>query len=207
MQVSGSHLVRGPRPDVWKALQDPAVLVKTIPGCIELTEEGPDSYRARVSAGIASITGIYDGQVSMTQQDPPHTYSLSARGQGGPGTIDATATIRLSEAEGGTFVEYDAEAVVGGAIAGVGQRVLSGVAKRNAAQFFTAVDNYLADQPVSAPGEEVPEDPAAVTQVYHAMGTQPAPTVRQLLGAAVMGALIALLGVLVGRLTQRRSSP
>jgi uncharacterized protein len=215
MKVTGAHVLHASRQQVWDALQDPAVLVATIPGCHELEEVGDHTYVARVSAGIASIKGTYDGRVALGDQDPPTSYTLRASGSGAPGTIDATATVRLSEdADGNTRVEYDADAVVGGAVGGVGQRVLTGVARRNADAFFQAVDRYLAGEtaPAGAGGlsdrtSDVPEastDGAAGAQqrraVYqHEPAPAAAPDVAQLLAAAMVGAAIALLGVLVGR--------
>lgn len=218
MKVSGSHVLHASRQEVWDALQDPEVLVQTIPGCQEMQETGEDTYTARVQAGVASIKGTYDGQVQLADQDPPNSYTLQAKGSGGPGTIDATATVSLSEEDDGTRVEYDADAVIGGAIAGVGQRVVAGVAKRNAKSFFEAVDQYLAGE-LDGAGAEAAEgaDEEAATaaeetsdgggKVFRkpaaaASGSPGAPDGLQLIVAALAGAAIALLGVLVG---QRRT--
>jgi carbon monoxide dehydrogenase subunit G len=210
MKVSGSHVVHASREAVWDALQDPQVLVQTIPGCHELRAVGDDAYEARVHAGIASITGTYDGRVELSDHDPPNSYRLRATGSGGPGTIEATALVSLEETDDGVAVSYDADAVVGGAIAGVGQRVVSGVAKRNAAAFFEAVDAYLTGAPEQAaeaapdvagePGVTAEErEPAA--PVVHRRPPEPAAPrpVLHLLAAAAVGAAIALAGVLVGQ--------
>lgn len=211
MRVSGSHVLRASRQQVWEALQDPAVLVRTIPGCHELERRGEDTYAARVHAGIASIKGTYDGRVQLSDQDPPSSYTLRATGSGGPGTIDATATVSLTEQDGGTRVDYDADAIIGGAIAGVGQRVVAGVAKRNAKAFFDAVDTHLAGEldggsdatpPVAGDAVEVgavdaTHDGGAVFRRPRAPTT--GPEVVPLLLAALAGAVVALLGVLVGQ--------
>lgn len=210
MKISGSHVLRAPRQQVWDALQDPAVLVVTIPGCHELRRDGEDTYAARVHAGVASIKGTYDGRVRLADQDPPNSYTLRATGSGSPGTIDATATVSLTDESGRTRVDYDADAVIGGAIAGVGQRVVAGVAKRNAATFFDAVDQHLAGEldgrreaaPVAAgDGVDVAADgDGTPPRVYRRPPKEPsAPDVVPLLLAAFAGAVIALLGVLVGQ--------
>jgi carbon monoxide dehydrogenase subunit G len=211
MMISGSHVLHAPRQEVWDALQDPAVLVMTIPGCHELHETGDDSYTARVHAGIASIKGTYDGRVQLGDQDPPNSYTLRATGSGSPGTIDATATVSLTVEADGTRVDYDAEAVIGGAIAGVGQRVVAGVAKRNAATFFEAVDRHLAGEldggreATPAVAGDAVEGVAGVEAgergtVFRRPPREPAaPDVVPLLLAALTGAVIALLGVLVGQ--------
>ena len=128
---------------VWDALQDPAVLVRTIPGCERLEETGPDTYRMTVTAGVASIKGVYQGEVSLAEPSEPDSFVLRARGQGAPGTVEATVLVRLSEVAEGTRVDYDADAVIGGMIGGVGQRMLGSVAKRTAGEFFAAVEDHL----------------------------------------------------------------
>ncbi|GAA2310850.1 hypothetical protein GCM10010149_71670 [Nonomuraea roseoviolacea subsp. roseoviolacea] len=131
------------RDRVWAALRDPAVLVRTIPGCERLEESGPDTYRMTVNAGVASVRGVYQGEVALADPLAPESFVLRARGQGAPGTVDATVQVRLSEVDGGTRVDYDADAVVGGMIGGVGQRMLGSVARRTAGEFFSAVDRLL----------------------------------------------------------------
>ena len=63
----------------------------------ELAEAGGDTYTARVHAGIASIKGIYDGEVQLTDQDPPNSYTLRATGSGGPRPLHTTPVVTLVE--------------------------------------------------------------------------------------------------------------
>jgi carbon monoxide dehydrogenase subunit G len=162
MKVVGSAVVGVDRGRVWAALQDPAVLVHTIPGCERLEATGADTYRMTVSAGVASIKGVYQGEVALSEPEEPERFTLRARGAGAPGTVDATVRIRLSELDGGsTRVDYDAEAVVGGMIGGVGQRMLGSVAKKTAGEFFSAVEQHLQVGTAAAAGE-APAGPAGV---------------------------------------------
>lgn len=156
VKLAGSAVLGIDRDRVWSALQNPAVLVCTIPGCERLEETGPDTYRMMVTAGVASIKGVYQGEVVLSEPDAPQRFVLKARGQGAPGTVDATVEVRLSEVEGGTRVDYDAEAVVGGMIGGVGQRMLTSVAKKTAKDFFSAVENHLALVEATVPAQAVP---------------------------------------------------
>ncbi|MBD3144788.1 SRPBCC family protein [Microbispora bryophytorum] len=147
MKVSGSALVAAERKRVWDALQDPAVLVRTIPGCERLETIGENVYAMTVTAGVASIKGVYQGEVALREQEEPDRFTLGARGQGAPGTVEATVAVRLGDAGGGTRIDYDAEAVVGGMIGGVGQRMLASVAKKTAGEFFSAVERHLLSVP------------------------------------------------------------
>jgi uncharacterized protein len=213
VNVSGSYSLPVPRDRVWEALQDPAVLARTLPGCESLEVTGPDAYTATVNAGVASVKGTYRGTVEMLDKEAPARYRLTAEGSGAPGTIRADAVVRLDEDTDGTTISYDADAVVGGMIGGVGQRMLAGVAKKTAGDFFAAVERELVHGPVSAPAAAPPLEaagPAAagaevapqVGQVYSGAAPAAPATDRrvvELLLAAVVGAAIALVGVAVGR--------
>lgn len=206
MKVNGSAVLHAPRERVWAALQDPAVLVRTIPGCQQLEQVGPDSYRATVIAGVASIKGTYSGDVRLSDQAEPDSFMLHASGAGAPGTVSADVRVTLAGADDGTTrLDYDADAVVGGAIGGVGQRMLAGVAKKTAGEFFSAVDDVLTGRAELAPAVPAAVGPAGTPAAAPAVYTAP-PRQRQavpvgvVLAAVVVGALIALAGVVVGRL-------
>jgi uncharacterized protein len=206
MKVTGSAVLHAPRDRVWAALNDPAVLVRTIPGCQQLEQVGPDAYRATVTAGVASIKGTYSGDVRLSDQAEPDSFMLHAAGAGAPGTVSADVRVTLAEADGGaTRLDYDADAVVGGVIGGVGQRMLAGVAKKTAGEFFSAVDDVLTGR-AAAPAAGVPAAAGIPVPAVAPVGTvftapqqprQPVP-VMVILTAAVVGALIAFAGVLIG---------
>lgn len=217
MRIAGSHTINAPREDVWKALHDPAVLARTLPGCQQLEVTGPDKYAATVNAGVASIKGTYKGEVELTEKDEPERYTMKASGAGGPGTISADAVVTLTEQGDATEVGFDAEAIVGGMLGGVGQRMIQGVAKKTAAEFFTAVERDIVEGPAAAVAA-APEEAVAPAASGATAGTSPsvgqvfagAPSaaggqddaVKYLIGA-VVGAAIALIGVLVGRRAAR----
>ena len=124
------------------------MLARCIPGCHSLTTVAEDCYAMSVTAGVAAIKGTYAGEVSLSDKVAPNTLTLRASGAGAPGTIDADVRVQLvPSAGGGTELSYDADASVGGAIGGVGQRMLTGVTKKMAGQFFTALDRDIAGLP------------------------------------------------------------
>jgi len=206
MKVTGSAVLHAPRERVWSALQDPAVLVRTIPGCQQLEQVGPDTYRATVLAGVASIKGTYSGDVRLTDQAEPDSFVLHASGAGAPGTVNADVRVTLADADGGaTQLDYDADAVVGGVIGGVGQRMIVGVAKKTAGEFFAAVDDVLTGRE-----ERILREPSVATgtapEVFTAPSRQRAPmSAAEMSSAAITGALIALAGVVLGWLITRRA--
>jgi carbon monoxide dehydrogenase subunit G len=216
VNLDGSAVLSAAPEQVWAVITDPAVLARTIPGCESLQQVGEDSYTMVVSAGVGAVRGKYSGEVRLSDLSFPKSYVMHASGSGGPGSVRATVQITLSPAGEGTELTYSADAVVGGAVAGVGQRMITGVAKRMAGQFFAAVDKELSEPNVVA---EVAPAPAA-QDVPAGTSQQPAPVTyakapaapggwvpaeaRPLLVGAAGGGLLTLLGVWVGYLLGRR---
>jgi carbon monoxide dehydrogenase subunit G len=209
LKVSGSALLNASRQRVWDALNDPEVLVATIPGCQRLEEVGPDSYSMTVSAGVGSIKGVYRGEVRLADRHHPERFVLHASGAGTPGTVSAEVLLTLSEVDTTTTaVTYDADAVIGGLVAGVGQRMIVGVAKKTAGEFFGAVDSAL-----NAPDPQASTSTGTATSRSGGVFTPPQPSGSRGVGGtdgsfrsgALVGAAAALLGALVGGwLTSRR---
>jgi len=227
MKISGSSLLHATPDRVWAAINDPVVLAAVIPGCNALDPLGPGHFGLTVTLGVASIKGSYVGEVQLSDLKEPQSLTMRARGSGTPGTIDTTVLVRLgNQGDGTTLLEYDADAMVGGMVGGVGQRVLAGVARKTAGLFFSAIDDVLTgvrsvDRAVTVPagpGTAGPAGTAAGPQhpvPNPAAGPGPTPGTRALgigdlptgtlLGAAGFGALSMLVGVLVGaRIARRR---
>ena len=216
MKISGSSTLDAPVEKVWEAIQDPAVLARCIPGCETLTTLGEDRYAMSVTAGVAAIKGTYAGEVSLSDKVTPSSLTMKASGAGAPGTIDADVKVRLApSAEGGTDLSYDADASVGGAIGGVGQRMLAGVTKKMAGQFFTALDRDIAGERVAVaePAASGAAAPAAGGAPVYAGRTANATATANLgvdsgagfaLGVLV-GGILALAGVALGARIGKRS--
>lgn len=219
MQITGrNHLSVDPK-TAWAAFHDAGVLERSLPGAQSLRETEPGRFAMTVSAGVAAIRGTYEGHAVFSQEKEPESFVLSLSGSGGPGTVNADVHVQLSAAEdGGTDLDWTADAVVGGAVGGVGQRMLSSVARRLAGQFFNNIDKDLASggaaaQEAAGAGDE---DEATSPSSTGAGGpARPAPVVGgggagQVVAASgqlvplLAGAAIALVGVALGARLRRR---
>ncbi|HKP99098.1 MAG TPA: carbon monoxide dehydrogenase subunit G, partial [Actinomycetes bacterium] len=151
MRIAGNATLHAPVEAVYAALQDPGVLVRTIPGCERLEQVGEDAYQMTVTAGVASVRGTYAGDVRLTDHNAPHSFILRATGSGTPGTVSANVSVDLAPGDDDTtVVSYDADTTVGGMIGGVGQRLITTVAKRTAGEFFSAIDQTLTGEHLEA---------------------------------------------------------
>jgi hypothetical protein len=206
MKFTGENVLAAPVAQAWDALLDPAVLVRTIPGCERLEATGDNAYAMTVTAGVASIKGTYAGSCELRDLVEHESLVMKLDGAGAPGTIGATVNVRFTPEGSSTRVSYDADAVVGGMIGGVGQRMLTSVSRRMAGEFFGNVDEAIAGGPaVPAASVAAAGEPPAVGQVFTAPAPAAAAGSRQefLTGVAV-GAGLVVLGVVIGGIFGRR---
>ncbi len=204
MKISGANVIDQPVDKVWDALLDPRVLVATIPGCSRLESTGENTYAMTVTAGVAAIKGTYSGSCSLSDLKDRESLVMKLQGAGAPGTVDATVNVRFSEpAAGQTEISYDADAVVGGMVGGVGQRMLSSVSKRMAGEFFSNVGQAISAPPSAEPVETStsPSGAAVFNAPAKAGGIS---SQDDFLKGIVVGAGLVVLGVVVGSIFGRR---
>ena len=153
MKITGSNTVAFPVERVWNALLDPQVLVAAIPGCERLvallsTAGGEHAYDMTVTAGVAAIRGTYQGTCTLSDLKEHESLVMRLSGAGAPGTIDATVHVSFAAPSADTTeISYAADAIVGGMVGGVGQRMLSSVSRRMAGEFFGNVAQLIAEGP------------------------------------------------------------
>lgn len=144
MKIQGTHTLDAPLEKVWAFLMDPQAIAKVLPGCETLQEVEPDKYRATMKIGIAAVKGTYNGSVQISDKTPPTRYRMLVDGSGTPGFVKGEATVDLAAQGQQTVLTYDADTQVGGLIANVGQRMISGVAKMIINQSLKKLDEELA---------------------------------------------------------------
>jgi hypothetical protein len=137
MTMTGEAVLPALQADVWAKLNDPAVLKACIPGCqsLETTEDNGFVAVAKVKLGPVSAT--FKGKVVLSDIDAPNSYKISGEGEGGvAGFAKGGAVVRLETVAEGTKLSYDVEAQIGGKLAQLGGRLINGVAKKMADEFF-----------------------------------------------------------------------
>lgn len=137
MQMVGEQRVAASTQKVWEALNDPQILQASIPGCQSLDKESDERFTATVEVKVGPIGARFKGAVTLTDLNPPNSYTLLLEGNGGiAGSMKGAAKVKLSEADGGTLVSYEVDAQVGGRMAQLGGPIIDATAKQLAAKFF-----------------------------------------------------------------------
>ena len=137
MDLTGEYRIPATREKVWEALNDPEILKQCIDGCQELNKDSDTEFSAKVTAKVGPVKAKFAGKVVLSELDPPNGYTISGEGQGGvAGFAKGGADVKLADDGGETVLSYEAKAEVGGKLASVGSRLVEGVAKKQADDFF-----------------------------------------------------------------------
>ena len=146
MDFTGEYKVPASRDKVWEALNDVDILKLCIDGCEELNKDSDNEFSAKVTAKVGPVRAKFTGKVTLSDIDPPNGYTISGEGQGGvAGFAKGGAIIKLVEGDGATILHYEAKAEVGGKLASVGSRLVEGVAKKTADDFFGKFVKIVSD--------------------------------------------------------------
>src|SRR4051794_25796471 len=139
MELVGEQTLSLQRERVWQALNDPDVLRRCVPGCDLFEREDENRYKVAMTAAVGPVKARFNGKLTLSDIQPPNSYSMSFEGSGGAaGFGKGQARVSLADSEGdSTRLSYAVNAQVGGKLAQVGARLIDGVARMMADQFFS----------------------------------------------------------------------
>ena len=136
MKLSGSYKLNVKKEVVWKALNDPNILKKCIPGCESFEKESNNVFNATATNQIGPMNATFSGIVNLSNIQENDSYTLSGEGQSSVGFANGRADVKLVEENGITTLNYHVHINVGGKIAQLGSRLIDGVAKKMSDYFF-----------------------------------------------------------------------
>ena len=136
MKLVGSYELKTKKEVVWKALNNPEILKKCIPGCKAFDKENSTTFKASATNQIGPMNSTFSGTVKLTNIKENESYTLSGEGNSSVGFANGNADVKLTETNGVTNLTYEVNINVGGKIAQLGSRLIDGVAKKMANYFF-----------------------------------------------------------------------
>jgi hypothetical protein len=160
MDMTGEYRIPASRDQVWAALNDADTLKASLPGCETLERISDREFAATVVAKVGPVKAKFNGNVTLSNLNPPESYTISGEGKGGAaGFAKGGADVRLVEDGDVTVLTYAAKADVGGKLAQLGSRLIDGTARKMADEFF---DNFA--RQVAAPAPEVAAEPISAPE-------------------------------------------
>ncbi len=170
MEMTGERLIAAPRARVWEALNDPAVLQTSIPGCESVIRTAEDAFEAKLALKIGPMAAKFSGKVKLNNVVAPVSYTISGDGNGGAmGFAKGGADVALAEASPTTTnLTYNVKVQVGGKIAQLGARLIDSTAKQMADQFFDRFQAQVAaaNAPQGSPAAVAPPPPNAAISIF-----------------------------------------
>mgnify|MGYP001319805198 FL=1 len=136
MKLAGSYKLNVKKEVAWKALNDPNILKRCIPGCETFVKDGSNTFNATATNQIGPMNATFSGIVTLSKIKENESYTLSGEGQSSVGFANGSANVKLIEENGITTLTYEVDINVGGKIAQLGSRLINGVAKKMSDYFF-----------------------------------------------------------------------
>lgn len=159
MEMTGEQIIALPQADVWRGLNDPEILKQSIPGCDSVERVSDTEYKVAMTAAVGPVKAKFAGKMTLSDLNPPNSYSIAFEGSGGAaGFAKGSAAVTLAPEGSGTKLSYTAKANIGGKLAQVGARLIDGVAKKQAEDFFNRFNAVMA--PAAAPEATSAASPA-----------------------------------------------
>ena len=148
MEMTGEQLVPLPQDETWRALNDTAILKECIPGCESMEKTADNEYQLTMTAKVGPVSAKFKGKMTLAEINAPDSYKLMFEGQGGvAGFAKGQAEVHLAPENDATRLRYAVKAMVGGKLAQVGSRLIDGVARKTAEQFFSAFNQRMSGAP------------------------------------------------------------
>jgi carbon monoxide dehydrogenase subunit G len=202
MKMTGEQRIAAPRERVWAALNDPEILRQCIPGCQSLEKEADDKLKATVEIKIGPIGAKFNGAVTLSDLNPPESYTITGQGTGGTvGSAKGGAKVRLAAAGNETILSYEVDAEVGGRLAQRGGPIIDATAKQLAGKFLSKFGEVVAGGG-AAPAKAAPAKAAVATSAPVAAGSRPVPLAYPApaaSGGSIWGWIVAIaVGIVTG---------
>ena len=150
MKLTGSFEIKLDKNSVWKALNNPEILKKCIPGCEEFKKKSDISFTATATNKIGPFNASFIGDIELQDLNPPDSYKIIGKGNSPVGIASGEALVQLEENNGITKLTYNVHANVGGKIAQIGSRLIDMTAKKMADIFFGKFSKLISPEKVSS---------------------------------------------------------
>jgi carbon monoxide dehydrogenase subunit G len=226
VKVQESFVVAEPPEKLWEFFDQVDRVAACVPGVDEVETLDADNLRVRLTQAVGPMTATFVLRMRITERIVNERIAFQAVGRavrGAAGNVRTTNVVTLAAAdEGGTRVEVGGDLAMGGVLGSVGQKVIAKQVKQVTSDFAASLQAALKGEPLPRPAGKAgrasaakpfatpgASDGATAVPTVEAARAEAAPAVAfpladDRLRHFLAGAVVALLGVLVGALLERR---
>jgi hypothetical protein len=146
VNLEGERTFAAPRATVWKVLNDPASMAKTMPGVESFDVHDDKRWTANVKVPLG--LGGLKMKVNMEKTDERELEMavLQIKGQGVGAMMNMETRFELSDApDGATAMKWAADVKLAGPVASMGQRVIQPIVNQQVQHVLGALDQQVQD--------------------------------------------------------------
>jgi len=141
VNVSGERTFAAPRATVWKVLNDPSSMAKTMPGVESFDVQDDKHWTANVKIPLG--LGGLKMKIAMekTEERELEFAKMAIKGNGVGAMMNMTTTFELADAaDGGTAMKWAADVKIAGPVGSMGQRVLQPIVNQQVDGVLASLD-------------------------------------------------------------------
>jgi carbon monoxide dehydrogenase subunit G len=150
VNVAGERSFAAPREEVWVVLNDPASMAQTIPGVDSFDVQDDRHWSAKVKIPLSLGALQMTMKMEKTEERRPEFAKLAIKGSGVGAMLNMTTAFTLSEAGGGTRMDWEADVHIAGPVGSMGQRVLQPIVNQQVEHVLSALDKQVMARAESA---------------------------------------------------------
>ena len=144
MNLDGERTFAAPRATVWKVLNDPASMAKTMPGVesFDVHDDKRWTANVKIPLGLGGLKMKVD--MEKIEEREPEFAKLKIKGKGVGAMMRMETSFDLSDVDGdGTAMKWAADVRIAGPVGSMGQRVLQPIVNQQVQNVLTALDREV----------------------------------------------------------------
>jgi carbon monoxide dehydrogenase subunit G len=144
VNLEGERTFEAPRATVWRVLNDPASMAKTMPGVesFDVHDEKRWTANVKIPLGLGGLKMKVD--MEKTEERALEFAAMHIKGQGVGAMMNMQTTFTLGDApNGGTAMKWTADVKIAGPVGSMGQRVLQPIVNQQVQHVLGALDTQV----------------------------------------------------------------
>jgi carbon monoxide dehydrogenase subunit G len=144
VNVSGDREFTAPRPQVWRVLNDPASMARTMPGVesFDIHDDRRWTANVKIPLGLGGLKMKVD--MEKIEERELEFAKLKIKGTGVGAMLNMQTSFRLADGDGGgTSMHWDADVRIAGPVGSMGQRVLQPIVNQQVQHVLAALDREV----------------------------------------------------------------
>jgi len=143
VNVSGEREFAAPRDVVWRVLNDPSAMARTMPGVesFEIHDERRWSANVKIPLGLGGLKMKVD--MEKVEEREPEFAKMAIKGAGVGAMLNMQTSFDLSEADGSCAMKWAADVKIAGPVGSMGQRVLQPIVNQQVDNVLNALERQV----------------------------------------------------------------